>query len=143
MLIHMFCRIFLQVLIYLSHMIWLLRTRQLRKQAKLEGKNFDDLPEARKYQHRSKKRGQQRSSPLDLETGNAAVVVEPNETQESIPTAIAAHPAQKESGIVSCSNVTTASDMDSIELPEKAVTSGTNTLRDQGISSLSENEKIE
>ena len=124
-------------------MIWLLRTRQLRKQAKLEGKNFDDLPEARKYQHHSKKRDQQRSSPLDLERGNAAVVVEPNETQESIPPATAAHPAPKVSGIVSCPSIATASDMESIELPEKAVTSGKNTLRDQDISSLSENEKIE
>lgn len=96
-------------------MIWLLRTRQLRKQAKLEGKHFDDLPEARKYQYHSKKRDQQRSSPLDL----------------------AAQPAQKESGIVSYPSITTASDMDSIEL------AATNTLRDQDIASLSENEKIE
>ena len=36
--------------IFTSHIIWRLRTRKLRKRAKVEGIKFDDLPEARKYQ---------------------------------------------------------------------------------------------
>jgi len=44
------CCIMLEAGIFLSHFIWLLRTRKLRKQAKDSGIDFDDLPEARKYQ---------------------------------------------------------------------------------------------
>lgn len=40
----------LEIGIFTSHLIWRLRTRKLRKRAKLEGIKFDDLPEARKYQ---------------------------------------------------------------------------------------------
>ncbi|MCJ1257865.1 hypothetical protein MMC24_005691 [Lignoscripta atroalba] len=42
--------IFLELGIFASHGIWLVKTRKLRKQAKSEGKDFDDLPEARRYQ---------------------------------------------------------------------------------------------
>ena len=42
--------IVLEVGIFSSHVIWLLRTRTLRKKAKDQGVKFDDLPEARKYQ---------------------------------------------------------------------------------------------
>jgi len=41
---------FLEIGIFLSQVIWLLRTRKLRKQAKLSGQSFDDLPEAQAYQ---------------------------------------------------------------------------------------------
>ena len=43
--------IVLELGIFVSQGIWLLRTYKIRKQAKLNGKNFDDLPEARKYQY--------------------------------------------------------------------------------------------
>ena len=40
---------------FLAHAIFLIRTRKLRARAKMEGVDFDDLPEARKYQwHTSK-----------------------------------------------------------------------------------------
>lgn len=41
---------FLETGIFLSHVIWLFRTRELRKRAKLSGQSFDDLPEAQPYQ---------------------------------------------------------------------------------------------
>ena len=44
------CCIMLEAGIFLSHIIWLLRTRKLRKQAKDAGIDFDDMPEAQKYQ---------------------------------------------------------------------------------------------
>ncbi|MCJ1247576.1 hypothetical protein MMC30_004791 [Trapelia coarctata] len=44
----------LELGIFTSHLIWRLRTRKLRKRAKLEGIKFDDLPEARKYQDHSR-----------------------------------------------------------------------------------------
>ncbi|MCJ1298464.1 hypothetical protein MMC08_001254 [Hypocenomyce scalaris] len=40
----------LELGIFVSQGIWLVRTRKLRKQAKLAGMEFDDLPEARQYQ---------------------------------------------------------------------------------------------
>ena len=55
------CCIMLEAGIFLSHFIWLIRTRKLRKQAKDAGIDFDDLPEARKYQVAPKER--------DLEEG--------------------------------------------------------------------------
>ncbi|MCJ1482006.1 hypothetical protein MMC06_002168 [Schaereria dolodes] len=42
--------VLLELGIFISQGIWLVRTRKLRKQAKLEGKDFDDLPEAWRYQ---------------------------------------------------------------------------------------------
>ena len=42
--------IVLELGIFLSHFIWLIRTRKLRARAKREGIEFDDLPEAKKYQ---------------------------------------------------------------------------------------------
>lgn len=39
----------LEIGIFFSHAIWLLRTRHLRKQAKDEGKDFDELPAAEPY----------------------------------------------------------------------------------------------
>ena len=35
--------------IFVSHGIWLIRTRKLRKEARLAGKSFDDLPESEEY----------------------------------------------------------------------------------------------
>lgn len=43
------CCIMLEAGIFLSHFIWLIRTRKLRKQAKDAGMDFDDLPEAQRY----------------------------------------------------------------------------------------------
>ena len=40
----------LELGIFVCQAIFLFRTRKLRKQAKLDGKKFDDLPEARAYQ---------------------------------------------------------------------------------------------
>lgn len=91
-------RIFLELGIYLSQIIWLLRTCKLRKQAKLEGKDFDDLPEARKYQYYSKKNVRRKPGPSDLERGNATVDIEQTVTPESTPPAIVADPTHKESG---------------------------------------------
>jgi hypothetical protein len=36
--------------IFLSHLIWLFRTRKIRAQAKAEGKTFDDLAEEYRQQ---------------------------------------------------------------------------------------------
>ena len=36
---------------FTSHIVWRFRTRELHKRAKLEGVSFDELPEARRYQH--------------------------------------------------------------------------------------------
>ena len=36
--------------IFVSHILWRIRTRKLRKKAKDEGVDFDDMPEAAKYQ---------------------------------------------------------------------------------------------
>ena len=41
--------VFIEGGIFVSHGIWLLRTRKLRKEAKLAGICFDDLPEAEEY----------------------------------------------------------------------------------------------
>ena len=43
------CCIMLEAGIFLSHFIWLVRTRKLRKQAKDAGIDFDDLPGTSKY----------------------------------------------------------------------------------------------
>jgi len=43
------CSLFIEGGIFFSHGIWLLRTRKLRKAAKLAGKAFDDLPESEEY----------------------------------------------------------------------------------------------
>ncbi len=43
------CCIMLEAGIFISHFIWLVRTRKLRKQAKDTGVDFDDMPEAQKY----------------------------------------------------------------------------------------------
>ena len=66
--------------IFLSHIIWLFRTRKLRKRAKLEGIDFDDLPEARRWQWNPPERDASPSGPADIETGNASpeqVTLEP------------------------------------------------------------------
>lgn len=52
--------------IFASHVIWLIRTRKLRQRAKLEGVDFDDLPEARKYQDIQSDRKAQSSTDLGL-----------------------------------------------------------------------------
>ena len=44
-----FYSIIIEAGIFLSHGIWLIRTRKLRKEAKLAGKSFDDLPELEDY----------------------------------------------------------------------------------------------
>ena len=43
------CSIFIEGGIFVSHAIWLFRTRKLRKSAKVAGKTFDDLPESEEY----------------------------------------------------------------------------------------------
>ena len=40
----------LELGIFASQFIWLIRTRKLRARAKREGIKFDDMPEAKKYQ---------------------------------------------------------------------------------------------
>ena len=50
LLSHDVCSLALELGIFVSQGIWLVRTRKLRKQAKLAGMEFDDLPEARQYQ---------------------------------------------------------------------------------------------
>ncbi len=72
--------------IFISHALWLFRTRKLRKQAKLAGQSFDDLPEARAYQTRrsEKKEGIEIPS-IDVEKGAILPQVLPQE-QTSLPT---------------------------------------------------------
>lgn len=66
--------ILLEAGIFLSHIIWLFRTRELRKRAKLEGIDFDDLPEARRWQWNPSERDAcHRAGPADIETGNASI----------------------------------------------------------------------
>ena len=43
------CSIVIEGGIFISHGIWLIRTRRLRKIAKLAGKSFDDLPQSEEY----------------------------------------------------------------------------------------------
>ena len=49
--------IFIEGGIFVSHGIWLIRTRKLRKEAKLAGKSFDDLPESEDYHVNVARRG--------------------------------------------------------------------------------------
>ncbi|KAK3044284.1 hypothetical protein LTS18_001701, partial [Coniosporium uncinatum] len=44
--------LFIELGMFLSHGIWLLRTRQLRKEAKTVGMTFDEYPEAVKWQEK-------------------------------------------------------------------------------------------
>lgn len=63
---------FLEMGIFASHIIWRIRTRTLRKQAKLAGLSFDDLPEAQVYQ--VKKPDTERDgkcNPAAIQPGNA------------------------------------------------------------------------
>ena len=60
----------LELGIFASQGIWLLRTYELRKQAKLDGKKFDDLPEARKYQYDPNGNAPTSASRNDIETGD-------------------------------------------------------------------------
>lgn len=67
----MLCSIVLETGIFISQVVWLLRTRKLRKQAKLAGLIFDDLPEARPYQvKRPENDGEGEISTIDIEQGN-------------------------------------------------------------------------
>ncbi|MCJ1428388.1 hypothetical protein MMC29_006297 [Sticta canariensis] len=62
--------VILEAGIFILHFIWLFRTRALRKRAKLEGREFDDLPEARQWQWNPvEKTGPNRSALSDVETG--------------------------------------------------------------------------
>ena len=45
----MYYSIFIEGGIFLSHGIWLIRTRRLRKEAKVAGKSFDDIAESEDY----------------------------------------------------------------------------------------------
>ncbi len=57
--------------IFVSHVVWLFRTRKLRKQAKLAGQSFDDLAEAQPYQvQRSGTEKEREPSSTDIEKGN-------------------------------------------------------------------------
>ena len=56
--------------IFATHFIWRIRTRSLHRRAKAEGVDFDDLPEAKKYQVPSdRKITTPASSALDVELG--------------------------------------------------------------------------
>lgn len=62
---------FLETGIFLSHVVWLFRTRLLRKQANLAGQSFDDLPEAQAYQvKRPGNEEEVRIQTGDVEEGN-------------------------------------------------------------------------
>ncbi|ROV93259.1 hypothetical protein VPNG_09570 [Cytospora leucostoma] len=69
--------------IFTSHIIWLLRTREIRKQAKAQGKTFDDI--AAEHEERGipfkfaerksrKERGKQAAGEVDVEAGAVGVV---------------------------------------------------------------------
>ena len=60
----------LELGIFTSHFIWRIRTRALHKKAELEGINFDDLPEAKKYQRPTDRVA--KNSANDLEMGDDA-----------------------------------------------------------------------
>ncbi|MCJ1437019.1 hypothetical protein MMC27_006403 [Xylographa pallens] len=60
--------------IFASHCIWLFRTRKLRKQAKLQGVSFDDLPEARIYQVKKAKTTTQTYGSCDSRPYSTAVI---------------------------------------------------------------------
>ena len=56
--------------IFATHLVWRIRTRSLHRRAKAEGVDFDDLPEATKYQVPSdRKIATRASSSLDVEHG--------------------------------------------------------------------------
>ena len=79
-------RIILEAGIFISHIIWLFRTRELRKQAKLQGLEFDDLPEARQWQwNPTENNSRSRSASLDTETGNPCIDQAVAETKPSEP----------------------------------------------------------
>lgn len=79
-------RIILEAGIFIFHIIWLFRTRELRKRAKLEGIDFDDLPEAQRWQWNPVEKNRRgRSAPLDVETGNASANQVTAETNLSVP----------------------------------------------------------
>ncbi|MCJ1401980.1 hypothetical protein MMC11_005198 [Xylographa trunciseda] len=61
--------------IFASHIIWLFRTRKLRKRAKLQGVNFDDLPEARIYQDKRAEMTIQSYGSCDSRPCSAAVTL--------------------------------------------------------------------
>ncbi len=61
------CCIMLEAGIFLSHFIWLIRTRKLRKQAKEAGMDFDDLPEAQRYRVTVDVESRGEDKPLDTE----------------------------------------------------------------------------
>lgn len=62
--------VLLEAGIFLSHIIWLFRTRKLRKRAKLEGIDFDDLPEARRWQWHPEESARPGADHADSEPGN-------------------------------------------------------------------------
>lgn len=66
--------IILEAGIFILHFIWLFRTRKLRKRAKLEGREFDDIPEARQWQWKpTDKTGPNMSALSDVETSMASI----------------------------------------------------------------------
>ena len=65
--------IVLELGICMSQIIWLIRTRKLRARAKREGVEFDDLPEAKKYQW-SRSAGPKTAEPESSEIKRSAVV---------------------------------------------------------------------
>lgn len=48
---------FVEIIMFISHGIWLLRTRKIRRRAKQAGVSFDDFPEAIEWQERAFKFG--------------------------------------------------------------------------------------
>ena len=102
--------------IFISHGLWLLRTLQLRKRAKLEGVKFDDLPEAQRYQvKRTKRSDANNASPRtdfiepnnhssDLEQGNGVILSSNASTMTSNLKDV-----ENGNGILSSSNASTMS----------------------------------
>ena len=82
---------------FLSHIIWLFRTRKLRRRAKLEGKDFDDLPEARRYQYNPpEKKHRSVFGPTDAENGNTNLCSAATDTHSSTPVAFDGEQAAQE-----------------------------------------------
>lgn len=78
--------IILEAGIFISHVIWLFRTRELRKRAKLEGIHFDDLPEARRWQWSPTEKNERSSAAsLDVETGDTSTDQVIAETRAPVP----------------------------------------------------------
>ncbi|KAI0178985.1 PQ loop repeat-domain-containing protein [Hypoxylon sp. FL1284] len=84
--------------IFLSHIIWLLRTRKIRKEAKARGKTFDDIAAEHEEQGipfkfaERKSRKKIEEDQIDVELGSARQETMPDAYQTQEPSAIKAAP---------------------------------------------------